>query len=143
MFTTNVFSTHLFLLMSFGGESIFKTTLLSSTISQRIISLSFSPSSQCDCFKYFFHGSSLPKLSSKYKNIIFKYSPNSYSKPEKCIMLFFPCFFFFILFFYMEPSVLAVKLKKRYIFSVQQPFLFLDLGKTQMPSVELKRLDPV
>lgn len=56
---------------------------------------------------------------------------------------FFPCFFFFILFFYMKPSVLAVKLKKWYIFSVQQPFLFLDLGKTQMPSVELKRLDPV
>lgn len=80
--------------MSFGGESIFKTTLLSSTISQRIISLSFSPSSQCDCFKYFFHGSSLPKLSSKYKNIIFKYSANSYSKPEKCSMLFFPLLLF-------------------------------------------------
>ena len=61
----------------------FKTTFLSSTISQGIISLSFSSSPQQDCFKYFFHNSSLPKLFSKYKNVTFKYSPDCYSKPAK------------------------------------------------------------
>lgn len=70
------------------GDSIFifKTTFLSSTVSQGIISLSLSPSPQHDCFKYFFHDSSLPKLFSKYKNITFKYSLNCYSKPAKCSM---------------------------------------------------------
>lgn len=78
------------------GDSIFKTTFLSSTVAQGIISLSFSPSPQHDCFKYFFHDSSLPKLFSKYKNITFKCSPNCYSKPEKCSIppfwLFSDCF---------------------------------------------------
>lgn len=123
------------------GDSIFifKTTFLSSTVSQGIRSLSFSPSPLHDCFKYFFHDNSSPKLYLKYKNI--KYSPNCYSKPAKCSMSPFwsssDCFYLF--YSLLGWSCVGCLSLKEWIFPDQLPFLFLDLGNIRLLSAQIKK----
>lgn len=122
------------------GDSIFifKTTFLSSTVSQGIISL-FSPS-QHDSFKCFFHDSSSPKLFSKYKNITFKYSPNCYSncKMQYVSLLITFWLFLLILLSSREKFCWLSKFERMY-FPDQPPFLFLDLDKIQVLSVQIKK----